>query len=66
MLVRVQKSVTRTATTATVAATPSPAHSPRLEAGFAYLFTGGFRDDAPGSNAQGDTAFLYTQATLRF
>lgn len=38
----------------------------RLEAGWAHLFAGGFRDDAPRSNGQGDVTYLYTQATLRF
>jgi len=38
----------------------------RLEAGFAHLFAGGFRDDAPRSNGQGDATYVYSQATLRF
>ncbi len=38
----------------------------RLESGFAHLFTGGFRDDAPQSNGQGDATYVYAQATVRF
>lgn len=38
----------------------------RLEGGFAHLFAGRFRDDAPLSNGDGDASFLYTAATLRF
>ena len=37
----------------------------RLEGGFAHLFAGGFRDDAPGSNGAGDATYFYLQATLR-
>jgi hypothetical protein len=38
----------------------------RLESGLAHLFTGGFRDDAPLSNGQGDATYVYAQATVRF
>ena len=38
----------------------------RLEGGFAHLLAGSFRDNAPLSNGQGDSTFLYTQATVRF
>jgi hypothetical protein len=38
----------------------------RLETGFAHLFAGGFRDDAPQSNGQGDATYAYFQGTVRF
>jgi len=37
----------------------------RLEGGFAHLFAGGFRHDAPGSNGQGNASYGYVQATLQ-
>ncbi len=38
----------------------------RLETGLAHLFAGAFRDDAPGSNGQGDATYVYAQAAVRF
>jgi hypothetical protein len=38
----------------------------RLEAGLAHLFAGEFIDDAPNSNRQGDSTYLYTQLALTF
>ncbi|MFK7794289.1 MAG: alginate export family protein [Gammaproteobacteria bacterium] len=38
----------------------------RWEIGAAYLFKGGFANDAPNANDQGDSNFLYSQATFSF
>jgi hypothetical protein len=35
-----------------------------LESGYAHLFAGEFIDDAPNSNRQGDSDYVYTQLTL--
>jgi hypothetical protein len=37
-----------------------------LEGGYAHLFAGDFIDDAPNSNRQGDSNYVYTQATIEF
>jgi len=37
-----------------------------LEAGYAHLFAGEFIEKAPNSNDEGDSNYVYTQATLRF
>jgi hypothetical protein len=37
-----------------------------LEAGFAHLFAGEFIDDAPASNDQGDSNYVYTQISIGF
>ncbi len=37
-----------------------------VEGGFAHLFAGGFVDDAPTSNDQGDSNYLYTQIAIGF
>jgi hypothetical protein len=38
----------------------------RLEAGYAHLFAGEFIDDAPTSNEQGDSDYVYTQVAVSF
>jgi len=38
----------------------------RLEAGYAHLFAGEFIDDAPTSNDEGDSDYVYTQVVLSF
>lgn len=38
----------------------------RLEAGYAHLFAGEFVDDAPNSNRQGDSNYVYSQIVLGF
>ena len=38
----------------------------RLEAGYAHLFPGEFIDNAPTSNRQGDSDYVYTQASFGF
>ncbi len=38
----------------------------RLEAGYAHLFAGEFIDNAPNSNRQGDSNYVYTQIALGF
>jgi hypothetical protein len=38
----------------------------RLETGYAHLFAGNFIDDAPNSNREGDSDYVYTQATVSF
>jgi hypothetical protein len=38
----------------------------RLEAGYAHLFAGEFIDDAPNSNDQGDSDYVYTQISIDF
>ena len=38
----------------------------RLEAGYAHLFAGEFIDEAPASNDQGDSDYVYTQVVLSF
>jgi hypothetical protein len=38
----------------------------RLEAGYAHLFAGEFIDDAPTSNDQGDSDYVYTQVLVSF
>jgi len=38
----------------------------RLEAGYAHLFAGEFIDDAPNSNDQGDSDYVYTQVSIGF
>ena len=38
----------------------------RLEGGYAHLFAGEFIDDAPTSNDQGDSDYVYTQVVLSF
>lgn len=37
-----------------------------LEVGYAHLFAGSFIDDAPNSNDQGDSDYVYTQAVVSF
>lgn len=37
-----------------------------LEAGYAHLFAGDFIDEAPNSNRQGDSDYVYTQISLDF
>ncbi len=37
-----------------------------IEAGYAHLFAGDFIDEAPNSNGQGDSDYLYTQIKLDF
>jgi hypothetical protein len=38
----------------------------RIEAGYAHLFAGRFIDEAPNSNRQGDSNYVYVQTQLRF
>lgn len=38
----------------------------RFETGVAHLFAGEFRDNAPGSNRQGDATYAYSQVLLNF
>ena len=38
----------------------------QLEAGYAYLFKGGFAEDAPNANGAGDPNLFYSQATFKF
>ena len=38
----------------------------RLEAGGAYLFSGEFVDNVPGTNGEGDTSYGYVQTVLTF
>jgi hypothetical protein len=38
----------------------------QLETGYAHLFAGKFIDTAPNSNRQGDSDYVYTQATVKF
>jgi Alginate export len=38
----------------------------RLEGGYAHLFAGEFIDDAPNSNDQGDSNYVYTQLSISF
>ncbi len=38
----------------------------RWEIGGAYLFKGGFANDAPNTNNEGDSKFLYSQTIFSF
>ena len=38
----------------------------RLETGYAHLFAGRFIDDAPNSNREGDSNYVYAQTQLWF
>ena len=38
----------------------------RIESGYAHLFAGEFIDDAPNSNRQGDSNYVYSQIALSF
>jgi hypothetical protein len=38
----------------------------RLEVGYAHLFAGEFIEDAPTSNDEGDSDYVYTQVVLGF
>lgn len=38
----------------------------RLETGYAHLFSGSFVDDAPNSNRQGDSDYVYAQLSFAF
>ncbi len=38
----------------------------RLEAGYAHLFAGEFIDEAPNSNDEGDSNYVYSQMTVAF
>ena len=38
----------------------------RFETGVAHLFAGGFMDDAPNANGEGDVAYVYSQVLFNF
>lgn len=38
----------------------------QVECGYAHLFAGKFIDEAPNSNREGDSDYLYTQVSLQF
>ena len=38
----------------------------RFETGVAHLFAGGFMDDAPNANGEGDVTYVYSQVLFNF